>query len=140
MQSNAISRVLPASPTRREPNRIVWRVGLGLSWLLLLTACPQPAGPSKKGDRTVVPETTNQFPRIHRLNQADAIRLAQQGAQRESIRLREYKSPKVTFKVRRELPTWVVHFERDVEYQYPGSCFDVFIDDRTGSTDLVRCE
>lgn len=129
-----------AAAPRRRLHHSKRHFGIAVALMVLITACTRPAVPAGKGSPPAKPTTSDRLSDAPRLNEATVIRLARQCAQRESIRLREYKSPKVTFKVRRETPTWVVHFERDVEYQYPGSCFDVFIDDRTGSTDLVRCE
>ncbi len=108
--------------------------------VLLASACTHPASPAGKPNSSGDPEIAGHTFSGARLSEAEVTRLARQCAKRDGIRLRDYRSPKVTFKVRRGTPTWVVSFERDAEYQYPGSCFDVFVDDQTAEAILVRCE
>lgn len=70
-----------------------------------------------------------------RLTTAEAVRIAEQAAEREGRRLSDYKPPKAHYEYTRKDKTWWVFFDGRVPM--PGNHFSVSIDDQSGKTRLM---
>jgi hypothetical protein len=69
------------------------------------------------------------------LTTAEAVRIAQQAAEREGRRLSDYKLPEPHYQYTRKDKSWWVSFDGQVPA--PGNHFSVLIDDQTGKTQLM---
>ena len=113
---------------------------LAFTLMVILSACGHSTDVTGKGNVPRKSSMVTNNPVAARLKEAEVIHLAQQVAKRKGYRLEEYRPPRVDHEVLHEAPIWVVYYQRNVQYQYPGSCFYVFIGDRAGDTRLVPCE
>ena len=70
-----------------------------------------------------------------RLTTAEALRIAQQAAERDGRRLSDYKPPEAHYEYTRKDKSWWVFFDGRVSM--PGNHFSISIDDQTGKTQLM---
>ena len=70
-----------------------------------------------------------------RLTTGEAIRIAQEAAVHNGVRLSDYKLPEAHFEFTRKDKSWWVFFDGRVPM--PGHHFAVSIDDPTGKTELI---
>ena len=68
------------------------------------------------------------------LGQAEVIRIAKQTAERQGVRLRDFKEPRVRYELSQNR-TWFLLF--DGKRPMPGNHFFVSVDDRTGEAVLI---
>ena len=71
-----------------------------------------------------------------RLSTAEAIRIAEQAAERDGRQLSDYKPPVAHYEYTRKDRSWWVFFDGRVAMF--GNHFSVSIDDQTGKTQLMR--
>src|SRR5215204_3333476 len=106
--------------------RIVSRFSLTvLAAALMFTGCAQQPHPIQASAAETKPAGA-------RLSTAEAIRIAQQAAERQGANLSRYKEPKAHYEFTRKDKAWFVSFGGRVAM--PGNHFSVYVDDQTGET------
>jgi hypothetical protein len=105
---------------------IVARLSLAvLAGALVFAGCSHPSRPTQ----TAAPDTK---PEGARLSTGEAIQIAKQAAERQGVRLRDYKEPEAHYEFTRKDRSWFVFFDGRVAM--PGNHFSVSVDDQTGET------
>jgi hypothetical protein len=111
---------------RHRAMSIVARLFLAvLAGALVFAGCSHPPRPSQ----TAAPDTK---PEGARLRTAEAIQIAKQAAERQGVRLRDYKEPEAHYEFTHKDKSWFVFFDGRVAM--PGNHFSVSVDDQTGKT------
>jgi hypothetical protein len=90
---------------------------------LLATGCSQPP----RTTQAVAPDTK---PDGARLSKSEVIRIATQTAERQGVRLQDYKDPEAHYEFTRKDKSWFVFFDGRVAI--PGNHFSVSVDDQSG--------
>jgi len=93
-----------------------------LAVALALVGCSQ-------SSRSIQSSAPDGKPAGARLSTAEAIQIAKQAAEREGVRLRDYKEPEAHYEFTRKDRSWFVFFDGRVAM--PGNHFSVSVDDRT---------
>ena len=91
---------------------------------LIVAGCAQPT-----------PSTSEVRPAGARLTTTEAIRIAQEAAVHDGVRLSDFKSPEAHYEFARKDKSWWVFFDGRVPM--PGNHFAVSIDDPTGKTEFI---
>jgi hypothetical protein len=94
-----------------------------LTGSLMFAGCTQRPRPTQASLSDIRPEGAH-------LTTTEAIRIARETAERQGVRLRDYKEPEAHYEFTREDQSWFVFFNGRVAM--PGNHFSVSVDDQTG--------
>lgn len=96
-----------------------------LAGTLVFAGCTQPSRISQTSASDTKPEGA-------RLSKAKAIQIAKLAAERQGVRLPDYREPEPHYEFTRKDKSWFVFFDGRVAF--PGNHFSVSVDDQTGET------